>query len=171
MRSNQLPWEPSWLESVRYHAKLPLAVSPIFINFAILGKDRREFPLDYDSFSEIWSWLAGEGSRQTDWQGDGALWAEARLSGLCRRGRNKPVLPDRDLGGQSAWGRGKEVEEQANYRHCVCLYVSTDWLAHVSKALGDGNQLIILIKFSPFAVLVIFGDHFKHNAPPRCWLP
>lgn len=19
--------------------------------------------------------------------------------------------------------------------------------------------------------LVIFGDHFKHNAPPRCWLP
>lgn len=52
-RSNQLQWEPSWLEPVRNHAKLPLAASPIFNNFAILGKDWREFPLDCDSFSEI----------------------------------------------------------------------------------------------------------------------
>lgn len=52
-RSNQLQWEPSWLELVRHRAKLPLAASPIFINFAILGKDWREFPLDCDSFSEI----------------------------------------------------------------------------------------------------------------------
>lgn len=52
-RSNQLQWEPSWLELVRHCAKMPLALSPIFINFAILGKDGREFPLDCDSFSEI----------------------------------------------------------------------------------------------------------------------
>lgn len=52
-RSNQLQWEPSWLEPVRNRAKLPLAASPIFISFAILGNDQREFPLDCDSFSEI----------------------------------------------------------------------------------------------------------------------
>jgi len=52
-RSNQPQWEPSWLEPVRNRAKCLLAASPIFINFAILGKDRREFPLDCDSFSEI----------------------------------------------------------------------------------------------------------------------
>lgn len=52
-RSNQLQWEGSWLEPVRNHTKFPLAVSSIFINFAILGKGRREFPLDCDSFSEI----------------------------------------------------------------------------------------------------------------------
>lgn len=40
-------------------------------------------------------------------------------------GRKRPVLSDRDLGGQSAGGRGKVVEEQINYRHYVCLYVST----------------------------------------------
>lgn len=112
-----------------------------------------------------------EAVRQTDWQRHSAIWAEAWLSGLCRRGRKRPVLSDRDLSGQSAGGRGKAVEEQIIYRHCVCLYVSTGWLAHVSKAFGDGNQLIIVINFSPFAVLVIFGDHFKNNAPPRCWLP
>lgn len=164
--------EPSWLELVRHCAKMPLAPSPIFINFAILGKDGREFPLDCDSFSEIWSWPAGEGSRQTDWQRDSVFWEEeSRLSGLCRKGRKRPVLSDRNLGGQSYGGRGKEVEEQTNYRHCVCLDAPTDWLAHVSEALGDGNQLIILINFSSFVLLVIFGDHFKHNAPPRCWLP
>lgn len=43
----------SWLEPVRNHAKFHLAVSPIFINFAILGKDQREFPRDCDSFGEI----------------------------------------------------------------------------------------------------------------------
>lgn len=52
-RSNQQQWETSWLEPVRNRAKFPLAVSPIFINFAILGKDLREFPLDCDSFGEI----------------------------------------------------------------------------------------------------------------------
>lgn len=48
------------------------------------------------------------------------------MSDLCRRGRKRPVLSDRDLGGQSAGGTGKEVEEQTNYGHCVCLYVPTD---------------------------------------------
>lgn len=52
-RSNQRQWQPSWLEPVRNRAESPLAVSPIFINFAILGKDLREFPLDCDSFGEI----------------------------------------------------------------------------------------------------------------------
>lgn len=160
-RSNQLQWESSWLELVRHCAKMPLAPSPIFINFAILGKDRREFPVDCDSLSEIWSWPAGEGSRQTDWQRDSVLWGEeARLSGLCRKGRKRPVLSDKNLGGQSSGARGKEVEEQTNYRHCVRLDAPTDWLAHVSEALRDGNQLIILINFSPFVIPSYFWRPF-----------